>query len=203
MTSKESKSNNVPTNSKIKEWLCTGAFAADMLKSFMSFYKDLRENKISHAVIYIDSPGGRVHVCNSMLSIIENSDITWHTVVIGNACSCGLLLANGGDHCYATDRAEFMFHDISAGTFGHPDEMLEDIKRFEKISHKLMTRFAKKTKHPLSWWMDKAAKKKTKDFWFDTKQAKTFGVIEHIGLPVLKTKPAQYEIEVQTGSKKK
>ena len=53
----------------------------------------------------------------------------------------------------------------------------------KKHSKDLMTRFAKRTKHPLKWWMDEADKKKTRDLWFNHKEALKWGVIDHVGIP--------------------
>lgn len=164
-------------------WPCTGVFNNDMLKNFLHFYAKIEEKKLNHAVIFIDSPGGYVHVLNSMLSIMENSQINWHTVVIGTAASCGLLLAAGGHYRYATDRAEFMFHDVSAGTHGKVDEMEEDVARIKKLSNSVMTKFAKRTKHPKKWWLEQADATKNRELWFDCKKAIELGAIDHMGIP--------------------
>jgi ATP-dependent protease ClpP protease subunit len=164
-------------------WLCTGTFNNDMLKSFVGFYTKIEDKKLNHAVIFIDSPGGYVHVLNSMLSIMENSQINWHTVVIGTAASCGLLLAAGGHFRYATDRAEFMFHDVSAGTHGKVDEMEEDVARIKRLSNSVMTKFSKRTNHPKKWWLEQADNTKNRELWFDCKKAVSFGVTDYIGIP--------------------
>ena len=173
----------MPEVSPFPQFLCNGDFDDKMLEKFIAFNSYLIDNQSKEACILIDSPGGYVTTLNSMLSIIENSDVRFHTVAIGSAASCGLLLLAGGDVRYATDRAQILFHDISAGTFGHPDEMLEDIERIKKLSSSVLTKFAKKTKHNLTWWKKEADKRKSRDFWFDSKKALDHGVIDHIGMP--------------------
>lgn len=164
-------------------FLCTGSFDNDMLKSFVDFYKTLVKENKKQAFIYIDSPGGFVHVANAMLSIIEGSEIVFHTVAIGQACSCGCVLLAGADYRYATDRADIMFHDIAAAIWGHPEEMEFEIKRIKLLSSSFMDKFAKRTKKTKKWWLDKAKSTPVKEFWFKAKEAKTLGVVDYIGLP--------------------
>ena len=180
----------------VPTFLCNKKFDEAMLVSFVEFYDKCIASGRKEAIIYIDSPGGYVHVANSMLSLIENTNITFHTVCIGEACSCGLLLLAGGDKRYATDRARMMFHDISAGSYGHCDQMEDDIERMKKLSKDVMERFAKRTKKPLKWWMDQYIKNANRCYWFNEKTAKTVGVIDSIGLPVDKVK-TEVEIGVQ------
>ena len=169
---------------KIPSFLCNEAFDNKLLDSFFEFYNKCVAEKAEDAIIYIDSPGGYVATLNSMLSLMESTPIKFHTVAISWACSCGLLLLAGGDERYATDRAEIMFHDIASGTYGHPDQMQEDLDRVKALSEKVLKKFADKTKKPLKWWIDEYLKKPNREFWFDAKKAKTLGVIDHIGLPL-------------------
>lgn len=176
-------------------FLCTGTFNKAMLTSFVEFYNQLLKEKKDHAFIYINSPGGEISVVNSMLSIIEGSKITFHTVAVGMAASCGCLLLAGGDVRYATNRAEICFHDMRAGGAGRPDVLEYEAKRYTQMEKDLKTKFAKRTKKPFTWWKTKVASIPTRDFWFHAKEAETLGVIDHIGLPTLK-KSVQLQIEI-------
>ena len=169
---------------RVPTFLCGSDFNNSMLEKFVSFYNVCVADGTKDAIIYIDSPGGYVTVCNSMLSLMENTDIKFHTVCIGTAASCGLALLAGGDVRYATDRADIMFHDIAAGTWGHPDQMEDDIERMKKLGERFLKKFADKTKKTYKWWMDQYMKNPNRAFWFGANQAKTYGVVDKIGVPV-------------------
>lgn len=172
----------------VPAFLCNNEFNNQMLNNFITFYNNCVADNKKNAIIYIDSPGGNVHILNSMLSLIESSSITFHTVAIGQAYSCGLLLLAGGDVRYATDRSEMMFHDISSCSWGHPDQMEDDLNRNKKISEQVMTKFADRTKKPIKWWMGQYLKNPNRYFWLNANQSKMYGVIDKIGVPVEKTK---------------
>lgn len=171
---------------KVPTFLCNKVFDDDMLSHFMTFYGTCVAKNSKDAIIYINSPGGYVNVLDSMLSIIESSDITFHSVGIGWCASCGLLLLAGCDVRYATDRASIMYHDIGGGSYGHPDQIEEYLERMKEISKRVLNKFADKTKKPLSWWDAEYMKSANRQFWFDAKKAKTLGVVDHIGIPVEK-----------------
>lgn len=180
-------------------WLCGSDFDEPLLESFMEFYASALDNNILDAFIYISSDGGYVSIANAILSIIEASAITFHTISIGQSNSCGLLLAAGGDLRYATKRARFLYHDLSLGAEGHPDEIEDEILESKKMAKSLHTRFAKKTNFNLSWWNDQARKNPTKDFKFGALEAKKYGVIDYIGIPeiISDEKPEKKRIKIR------
>jgi len=172
----------------MKRWTCAGDFNDRMLKEFMKFYNECENEGVLEAAIYIDSYGGEVHTADSIISIMENSTIKFHTCVIGRAYSAGLLLAAAGQKRWATNRAEFMFHDISSEVEGKAREMREYVELTEKESKRVLGFFAKKTKKVLNWWISQTKKKESKDFYFNDKQALRYGVIDKIGIPEKKKK---------------
>ena len=169
---------------KVPTWLCSGEFDEDMLGSFIEFYNDVIGGNYKNAIIYIDSVGGDISVVNSMLSLMELTPITFHTVAIGSALSCGLFLLVGGDVRYATERAQLMHHATSLDTYGDLKTLKEEINRHLVLSNKMIEKFAAKTKKDAEWWDDQPAKSDSKEFWMDAKKAKTLGVIDHIGIPI-------------------
>ena len=171
------------TDRKVPTFLCYKTFDDAMLNEFVEFYNKCIAQKATDAIIYINSPGGYLSVLDSMASLMESTQITFHTVAIGWACSCGLLLLAAGDVRYATDRAEIMFHDIAGGAHGHPDQIHEDVSRMKSTSNRVIEKFAKKTKKSAKWWMTEYMKKPNRCFWFDAKKALTLGVIDYIGIP--------------------
>jgi ATP-dependent Clp protease protease subunit len=170
------------TERKIPTWLC-GEFDESLLEGFIEFYNKAVATGATDAIIYIDSVGGYVHVCNSILAMIESSSIRFHTVVLGEACSCGLVLLGGGDVRYAAERSQLLFHDISFGAYGNPDQVEHNAARAKEFGKQLLTRFAKRTKKTYKWWMDKTKENPDRDYWFYAKEALELGVVDHIGIP--------------------
>ena len=171
---------------EVTYWNCIGDFNDEMLGSFIDFYQQAKNNNQKDAIIYINSPGGSVSAFRSIASIMENSDITFHTVVIGDAHSCGLLLLECGDVRWATDRADFCFHDMSCIESGKLDEIEEQHMMIIKESTKVIDRFSKRTKHDSAWWHKQTKKNVSRDYYFDSEKALEYGVIDMIGLPEYK-----------------
>lgn len=169
---------------KVPTWLCSGEFDNNMLERFIDFYDDVIGGNFKNAIIYIDSIGGDISVVNSMLSLMELTPVTFHTVAIGSALSCGLYLLVGGDSRYATDRAQLMYHATSLETYGDLKSLKEEINRHLVLSNKMTQKFAAKTNKDAEWWDSQPSKADSKEFWMDAKKAKSLGVIDHIGIPM-------------------
>jgi len=181
-------------NKTIRQWLCNGEFDDAMLSDFMEFYYDLKNNNEKEAIIFINSQGGAVNIANSIISVIEDSGIKFHTVVIGIAYSAGLLLSAAGDVRWASERSDFMFHDMAIFDAGKLDEVQENLERNKELSKHLLTRFSKKTKKNYAWWVKQTKERVTRDFFFNQKNALSYGVIDKLGLPEPKMTNKKFEI---------
>lgn len=101
------------------------------------------ENDQAPIIMYINSPGGSVTAGMAIYDTMRYIKSPVHTVVIGQACSMGSLLANAGDHRAMTSNARHMVHRVSSGTQGtsgsvHVQELeFEDAKRHLEESKKL------------------------------------------------------------------
>ena len=78
------------------------------------------------------------------------------------------------------------------------EELKETQKVFDKQCQRAMRLFADQTKKSLDWWMEKAYSHKTSDYWFDAKTAYELGVIDFIGVPIIKKNPpVQVELPIE------
>jgi len=132
-------SNNGPR--LVKYFNVVGVIDEDMLNRFLEFYESCINERVENAVLMISTPGGYVTILNSMLSIIEASNMTWWGVNTGTAYSCGLLLLAGCDYRYGTPRASYLWHDVKSGCYGTPEEMEEDIKQTKILKNDVVKRF--------------------------------------------------------------
>jgi len=167
----------------VKSWVCSGSFDDAMLKGFLTFNEGLQKDGDTDAIIYIDSPGGFVHSLNSILSVMENSSIRWHTCVIGEASSAALILLASGTYRYAGPKARMMYHTLAFGTQGKVDSVQEDADESKLLNLKVQEDFARKTKKSAAWWKAKTKTKESRDFWFYSESALEYGVIDKIGVP--------------------
>jgi len=92
--------------------------------------------------MYINSPGGSVMQGLAIYDTMQHLRSPIHTIVIGQACSMGSLLAQAGTKRLMTPNSRHMIHRVSSGTQGtsgsvHVQELeFEDAKRhFEESKH--------------------------------------------------------------------
>lgn len=171
--------------SAIKTFLVKGTFDDDMLGEFLTFHTDCIRQGVTEAFLYVDSPGGYCHTFSSMQALMRDGNVTYHTIALGHACSCGCLLMAMGNIRWASPEASFMFHDASSVSWGKQKEMKESIEDSEKMLSRLLKLYASQTKMPLEFWMEKSYARATGDLYFSADEALEWGVVDFIGLPVV------------------
>lgn len=160
-----------------------------MTKEFVNFHASLKENVDVFVMIDINSPGGYVHSANAIISIIEeDTRFNWITYCGGMANSAALVILASGWMRYATDRALMMYHGVHgyhSGTHGEVREALEIYE--EHIDAVFTNKFIKTTKWTKAQWL-KSIQNENKEFWFNASKALKIGVIDHIGVPMPRTR---------------
>jgi len=121
----------------------------------------------------INSFGGEVYSGLSLVDLLLATSCPITTVCAGSAMSMGLILFLTGDTRIAYPSATFMAHEVADGTEGKVGEMKVDLKEAERVNEVLFDLLAARTKKTKKWWKTNAS---PKDFYFDTKKAKTLGV---------------------------
>ena len=142
------------------------------------------DNKIgSKEPIYImiNSNGGNVYDCLSLISLIEkmkNEGYKIVTVNMGRAFSCGFLLSIVGSERVSYAYSDYMFHDISSIEYGKLNTMIEGIKEMKRLRDKLsgiVMKYTNITKDLLDLWY----KNKT-DKYFSAEEALEYGIADKI-----------------------
>ena len=110
---------------------------------------DNRIGKKEQIEIIINSNGGLVTECLSLVSLIEKmKDDGYHIITInsGKAYSAGFVLSLVGSERRAFRRSQYMYHNVSAGTIDKLQTMIEDIEHFkkeQKMLHDIITTYTK------------------------------------------------------------
>jgi ATP-dependent Clp protease protease subunit len=128
--------------------------------------------------IMIDSYGGYVYQCMGLLGIMEKSTTPIHTYATGAAMSCGFMILISGHKRFAYKHATPMYHQVSTGFWGKTQDMEESYKETKRLQQKFENITLDLTK------ISKAKLKdilKTKQDWYmDSKEALSYGVIDEI-----------------------
>jgi len=135
-------------------------------------------------MLYINSPGGSVTAGMAIYDTMQyvRSDVS--TICIGMAASMGafLLAAGTKGKRFALPNAEIMTHQPSAGTSGQVTDIEIHARRLLQVKDKLNQILAEKTEQPL----EKIRQDVERDFFFDAKDAKEYGLIDEILLQIPK-----------------
>ena len=87
--------------------------------------------------IYIDSYGGQVYQCFGLLSVMERSSTSIHTIVTGCAMSAGFMILISGHKRFAHKLSTPLYHQVSSGTAGTVKEMEEKLEESKRLQRQL------------------------------------------------------------------
>lgn len=161
--------------------------------------------------ILIDSDGGSLQAafaCRDILAWARKKNVV-QTVVTGSAYSAGAYIAACGSkgHRWAFPRSELMIHALQTVTFGdyYRDHERERV-RLDRFMRQYISSFAFECeKTETGEANDEDMKKKAEiltrlfqegDSWIDTEEAKSLGIIDHIGVPDLIPSPHALQDEI-------
>ena len=101
--------------------------------------------------MYINSPGGLVTAGLAMYDTMQFIKCDISTLVIGQACSAGSLLAMAGTKGkrYALKNSRIMIHQPSGGASGQATDILIHAEEITKIKKKLNQMYADHTGQPI------------------------------------------------------
>ncbi len=169
-------------------------FTESSAKSFVdSVRKVTEEDDEQPIIVYIDSYGGQVDACMSMLTILDSVPNQVITVSVGKSMSCGAMLLSHGDIRFASPRTRIMVHEISGGTRGNANDIKVDASetlRLNKYWNKLM---AENCGYKTVKEFEALFTNETRDLYLDAKSALKFGVVDKIGFPKLE-KQVKYNL---------
>lgn len=120
-----------------------GTVEEDMANHLVAQLLLLDSQSKSPITMYVNSPGGLVTAGLAIYDVMQHVKSPIYSVVIGQACSMGSLLAQAAEKRYMTPHSRHMIHRISSGTQGtsgslHVQELeFEDARRRLEESKKM------------------------------------------------------------------
>lgn len=129
-------------------------------------------------MMYINSPGGLVTAGLAMYDTMEFIKCDVATLVIGQACSAGSLLAMAGakGKRYALRNSRIMIHQPSGGYSGQATDILIHAEEITKIKKRLNQMYAEHTGQSIEV-IDDAMER---DKFMSPEEAKAFGLVDKI-----------------------
>ena len=128
--------------------------------------------------MYINSPGGLVTAGLAMYDTMQFIKCDISTVVIGQACSAGSLLAMAGTKGkrYALKNSRIMIHQPSGGASGQATDIQIQAEEIVKIKKKLNQMYADHTGQPIEI-INQAMER---DKFMSPEEALEFGLVDKI-----------------------
>lgn len=136
--------------------------------------------------VLIDSPGGSVYSCLSMMSDIKHSKLPVATIAVGGAMSCGAVLLSCGTpgYRYCDPYATVMIHDISSYHEGKNEEIKTGSQQTDTLNRMMYQTMAKNCGHKDEDHFLKIIHEKGHAEWYLTpKDAKKHKIVNEIGMP--------------------
>jgi ATP-dependent Clp protease protease subunit len=146
-------------------------------------------------VIYIDSYGGLLDSLNSMLETLEQVSSPIVTVCLGKAMSCGAVLLAAGDHRFCGRMSRVMIHQSTGGDYGPVEHLQKNVDECKRMNDTFMAFLAKRCGRSLAELKQIIKDNDSRDLYLDADQCFKFGIIDAIGMPVVKN-IVMYQIEL-------
>ena len=138
-------------------------------------------------VIYVDSYGGYVDSLATMIETMDEIPNPLYTVCLGKAMSCGAILLSHGDQRFCGQHSRVMVHEVSGCTGGNVNDICNDSKEIQRLNRYFMGILAKNCniKGGYNALRQKVKEHEGREWWMDAAEAKKFGIIDHIGTPIV------------------
>ncbi|MEO1040556.1 MAG: ATP-dependent Clp protease proteolytic subunit [Pseudomonadota bacterium] len=136
------------------------------------------ENPKKEIAMYINSPGGLVTAGLAIYDTMQYISAPVATACIGMAASMGSLLLAGGEPGmrFATPNARILLHQPSGGFRGTTADIERHGEDILKMKRRLEDIYVKHT----SQEREAVEKALDRDFYMDSEQAKSFGLIDEV-----------------------
>lgn len=128
--------------------------------------------------LYIDSFGGSIYQCMSLISVMENSSVPVHTICMGAAMSAGFIILISGHRRFAYKYSTPLYHQASTIHYGTIKTIEEDVletKRLQKLIEKITLEKTRITKERL-----KEVYEKKLDWYMTAEEALKLSVVDEI-----------------------
>lgn len=142
--------------------------------------------------LYINSPGGHVEQCLSLIDIMEYISCPIYTIGSGLVASAAAVILACGDKRFATHHCRIMIHQVSSSFQGKFNDLLVEMKEVQKATDVLVEILSQKTGKT----KEQILKDIEKDKFFSAEEAKEYGLITNV-LPRRLKKKTLPDIEDQ------
>lgn len=180
-------------------FLWISEFEEEAFKDYYSKFAEL-ENDDSVIVIpvFIASYGGESAVAFGLRDLIKSSTKPVATMAIGHAMSSGAILLAAGTpgFRFAAPNTQIMIHQVSGGAIGKCAELQNEAAWVEACNDMMLRGFEEDTGKPASAFDKEMTKRKNTDWVLTAKMAKSWNIIDHIGIPRFYAEPAYYNMVI-------
>lgn len=163
------------------------ASIGDSVNSYIQFFnridqeKKIDVNKRTPIKIYIDSNGGSLTACFTIIDAITMSKTPVWTINIGKAYSAGFFIFITGHKRFAYPNSSFLFHEGSTGIYQDANKFKNYADFYKQQLERLRAITLKHTQiEPEEY--DKHVKD---DWWFDVNEALKYGVTDKISYKLI------------------
>lgn len=163
------------------------ASIGDSVNSYIQFFnridqeKKIDVNKRTPIKIYIDSNGGNLEACFTIIDAITMSKTPVWTINIGKAYSAGFFIFITGHKRFAYSNSSFLFHEGSTGIYQDANKFKNYADFYKQQLERLRAITLKHTQiEPEEY--DKHVKD---DWWFNVDEALKYGVTDKISYKLI------------------
>lgn len=154
----------------------------ESIETYIRFFNQMdNENNLAPEernpiIIFIDSYGGDLSACFTMIDAIAMSKTPIYTVNIGSAYSAGFFTFIAGHKKFAYPHSSFLYHEGSAGTSGTAGQF----ENFSAFYKKQLAQLKDHTLKHTGITEEKYNEIKKEDFWMTAEEALALGVCDEI-----------------------
>ena len=163
------------------------ASIGDSVNSYIQFFnridqeKKIDVNKRTPIKIYIDSNGGSLTACFTIIDAITMSKTPVWTINVGKAYSAGFFIFITGHKRFAYPNSSFLFHEGSTGIYQDANKFKNYADFYKQQLEQLRAITLEHTQiEPEEY--DKHVKD---DWWFDVNEALKYGVTDKISYKLI------------------
>lgn len=163
------------------------ASIGDSVNSYIQFFnridqeKKIDVNKRTPIKIYIDSNGGSLTACFTIIDAITMSKTPVWTINIGKAYSAGFFIFITGHKRFAYPNSSFLFHEGSTGIYQDANKFKNYADFYKQQLEQLRAITLEHTQIKPEEY-DKHVKD---DWWFDVNEALKYGVTDKISYKLI------------------
>lgn len=144
-------------------------------KDFRDALEEMSDN--STLDIYINSPGGEVFVCQSIVSLLKRAkatkNITINATIDGLGASCASWLPMVADNIYIYQGSILMLHKPLTMMWGNANDMKKEIELLDKIENsEMIPAYMNKAKEGVS--EDTIKELLSKESWLDSDEIQQY-----------------------------